>query len=88
MEHRQGAGHLAAILTIVIWGTTFIFTKILLKEFEPVEILLFRFVLGFVILLLVYPGRMKGTDPGGRSSFLRRQDCAASVCIISWKISL
>lgn len=75
VEHKQAAGHLAAMFTIVIWGTTFIFTKILLEEFEPVEILLFRFVLGFVILLLVYPGRMKGTD--------RRQEfifAAAGLC--------
>lgn len=35
MEHKQAAGHLAALLTIVIWGTTFISTKILLADFQP-----------------------------------------------------
>ena len=62
MERRQGAGHLAAIFTVVVWGITFISTKILLADFEPVEILLLRFVLGFGALLLVYPHRMQGTD--------------------------
>lgn len=48
-------GHLIAFLTILIWGTTFISTKILLADFSPVEILFVRFVLGFVILLAIYP---------------------------------
>ena len=75
MERRQGAGHLAAIFTVVVWGITFISTKILLADFEPVEILLLRFVLGFGALLLVYPHRMQGTD--------RRQEltfAAAGLC--------
>jgi drug/metabolite transporter (DMT)-like permease len=39
MEHENTTGHLAALLTIIIWGTTFISTKILLVDFQPVEIL-------------------------------------------------
>lgn len=48
-------GHLAALLTIIIWGTTFISTKILLVDFQPVEILFFRFVMGFLVLLMIAP---------------------------------
>ena len=51
MEHKKTGGHLAALLTIMIWGTTFISTKILLADFQPVEILFFRFIMGFLILL-------------------------------------
>ena len=36
-------GHLAAFLTIFIWGTTFISTKVLLKSFGPIEILFYPF---------------------------------------------
>ena len=50
---------MAAALTILIWGTTFISTKILLEAFQPVEILFFRFVLGFLALMLIYPRRLK-----------------------------
>ena len=68
MGSRRSAGHLAALFTIIIWGTTFISTKILLTDFKPVEILFFRFVMGFAALLLVCPHRMKGVG--------RRQELA------------
>lgn len=56
MKNRNGAGHLAALFTIVVWGTTFISTKVLLKDFQPVEILIIRFVIGYLLLLAVKPG--------------------------------
>ncbi len=59
MESKKTAGHLAALLTIVIWGTTFISTKILLTDFQPVEILFFRFVMGFLVLWAAFPRRLK-----------------------------
>ena len=59
MGNKKTLGHFAALLTIVIWGTTFISTKILLVAFKPVEILFFRFVLGFVVLLALSPKRLK-----------------------------
>lgn len=62
MENKSAIGHLSALLTIIIWGTTFISTKILLVDFQPVEILFFRFVMGLLALLLVYPHRLKRTD--------------------------
>ena len=52
MGNRRIAGHLAAVFTILIWGTTFISTKVLLEDFMPVEILFFRFVMGFAALFL------------------------------------
>ena len=58
MEHKKTAGHLAALLTIVVWGTTFISTKVLLVNFQPVEILFFRFVMGFLALLIAQPHRL------------------------------
>jgi len=60
MEHKNTAGHLAALLTIIIWGTTFISTKVLLVDFQPVEILFFRFIMGLLVLLVIYPHRLKG----------------------------
>ena len=43
--NKMTMGHIAALITIVIWGTTFISTKILLTDFTPIEILFFRFLL-------------------------------------------
>lgn len=51
-------GHCAAILTIAIWGTTFISTKVLLAYMLPITILVCRFVLGFIALTLVRPKRL------------------------------
>ncbi len=50
---------MAAVFTILIWGTTFISTKVLLEDFMPVEILFFRFVMGFAALFLACPHRLK-----------------------------
>ena len=58
-EKSTITGHLTALVTILIWGLTFISTKILLEEFSPTEILFFRFILGYIALLAVYPHRMK-----------------------------
>ncbi|MEK5499730.1 DMT family transporter [Bacillus sp. FSL M8-0168] len=56
MNHRrETAGHLAAVLTILIWGTTFVSTKVLLEDFSPMEILFYRFLLGLIVLLIVHP---------------------------------
>lgn len=62
MNDKNTAGHLAGIMTIIIWGTTFVSTKILLQDFAPIEILFFRFMLGLLALLIIYPHRMKITD--------------------------
>lgn len=51
-------GHFAALFTILIWGLTFISTKILLVDFKPVEILIIRFVLGFAALWFICPKRL------------------------------
>lgn len=58
MKGTQTAGHLLALLTIGIWGTTFISTKLLLEGLEPVEILFVRFLLGYAALLLVCPRKL------------------------------
>lgn len=48
-------GYLMASFTILIWATTFIFTKNLLQELTPYEILFYRFCLAFIILCIIFP---------------------------------
>ena len=67
MENKSG--HLCALVTILIWGTTFISTKVLLLSFKPVEILFFRFLLGLLILLAVYPHRLLISDKKQERTF-------------------
>lgn len=46
--------HFLAVLTVVIWGTTFVSTKILINSgLSPVEIFLYRFVLAYVCILFI-----------------------------------
>ncbi len=59
MDKKTTTGHITALITIVIWGTTFISTKILLADFTPIEILFFRFLLGLFVLIIVYPKRLR-----------------------------
>lgn len=48
METRSTMAHGVALATILVWGTTFIATKILLSSFTPIEILIIRFVMGYL----------------------------------------
>ncbi len=59
MSRAGLTGHAAALLTIFLWGTTFISTKVLLTGLRPVEVLFLRFALGFVALCLLYPRRLR-----------------------------
>ncbi|WP_418462653.1 DMT family transporter [Frisingicoccus sp.] len=73
--NKNTTGHIAALITIVIWGTTFISTKILLVDFTPIEILFFRFLLGLLVLIIVYPKRLKLKDRKQELTF-----AAAGLC--------
>lgn len=88
MEHNNTAGHLSALLTIIIWGTTFISTKILLVDFQPVEILFFRFVMGLIVLLAVYPHRMKGTTRRQEITFVAAGLCGICLYYLLENIAL
>lgn len=57
-QEREWIGHLIALSTVGVWGTTFIATKVLLTHFTAVEILLIRFVLGLCALTIACPKRM------------------------------
>ena len=51
--------HGIAILTVIIWGTTFVSTKILINTgLSPVEILLYRFVLAYFCILMIAHRRL------------------------------
>lgn len=79
MENKYALGHLFASVTILIWGNTFISTKILLVDFQPIEILFFRFVIGLLALLIIYPRRLRNTTPQQELTFLAAGLCG--VCL-------
>lgn len=75
MNDKKAAGHPAALITIIIWGTTFISTKLLLESFKPAEILFLRFVIGFLALIAVCPKRLPKTTGRQELTF-----AAAGLC--------
>lgn len=52
-------GHLMALFTIVVWGTTFLSTSVLLRDFSPIEILALRMLLGVAALYVARPKRLR-----------------------------
>ena len=87
MQQRT-TGHLAAIVTVFVWGTTFISTKILLEGFQPVEILFFRFVLGFMTLLIARPRRLRLTDKKQEIYYALAGICGVSLYFLLENIAL
>ena len=61
-DSKKLPGHLAALFCTLVWGTTFISTKVLLRDFNPIEILFFRFALGFAALWLACPHALRLTE--------------------------
>ncbi|CAM2845908.1 DMT family transporter [Paenibacillus taichungensis] len=87
-QNQISTGHLLALLTILIWGTTFISTKVLLIEFTPVEILFFRFVIGYVVLFLIYPRLMRITSIREEMLFIGAGLCGVTLYFLIENIAL
>lgn len=88
MEHKNTLGHLAALLTIIIWGTTFISTKILLADFKPMEILVYRFIIGFLILWTACPRRLKVKQRKQELTFAAAGLCGITLYYLLENIAL
>lgn len=70
MKNQLALGHVLALIVSMVWGTTYISTKVLLTAFHPVEILVFRFFLAWVILFLCSPKPLLPTSLRGELPFL------------------
>lgn len=82
MDKKATTGHITALVTIMIWGTTFISTKILLADFTPIEILFFRFLLGLLVLIIIYLKSLKIKDKKQELTFAAAGLCG--ICLISF----
>jgi drug/metabolite transporter (DMT)-like permease len=59
MEKRKFIFHLEAILTSVIWGTTFVSTKVLIEHgLTPEIIMLCRFLLAYIFIWFISPHKL------------------------------
>jgi len=87
-EVNSVKGHGAALITILIWGTTFVSTKILLADFKPVEILFYRFSIGLIVLSLIYPRRLKGISKKQELMFMTAGLCGITLYFLLQNIAL
>lgn len=55
MQLKTPTAYALAIVTVIVWSTTFVSTKVLLGRFTPVEILFYRFFLAWLALLVAHP---------------------------------
>lgn len=55
--NRSLMGHLCALFCAVVWGTTFLVSKLLLETYTPVQIMLLRFALAYGMLWIICPKR-------------------------------
>lgn len=86
--NSQKYGHILALVTIFIWGTTFISTKILLVAFQPIEILFLRFTIGLLALFIVYPHRFCGTTKQQEITFALAGLCGICLYYLIENIAL
>ena len=81
-------GHTIALITVVIWGVTFVSTKMLLEDFTPLEILVFRFSIGFAALSLLYPHFSKNRDTRLELMFAGAGLCGVTMYFLFENIAL
>lgn len=81
-------GHIEALVTILIWGTTFISTKVLLNNFSPIEILFFRFIIGYLALWLVCPHKLKSNNKKEELYFASAGLCGITLYYLCENVAL
>jgi len=81
-------GHISAIITIFIWGTAFISTRVLLADFMPIEIIFYRFGIGLFVLMLAYPHRLKVKSKKEELMFAAAGLCGVSLYFLFENIAL
>ncbi len=57
-SETQVAGYILAVISVFLWGITFVCTKSLLNDFSAFEILFFRFIVAYLGLWAIRPKRL------------------------------
>ena len=86
--NQQTIGHLIALFTVSIWGTTFIATKILLESFSPIEILFIRFFVGFLCLSVACPHLLRLKNKKQEIYFMLAGICGVTLYFLFENIAL
>ncbi len=75
--------HIITILTVVIWGTTFVSTKVLIGYgLSPIEILFYRFLLAYICIWFVCPRTLFAKNIKDELLFVGTGLCAGSLYFV------
>ena len=89
MAMQNGSkGHIAAFITVIIWGITYVSTKSLLEYFTPIEILFIRFVIGYAALWLICPHIMHVSNKKHHWYFAAAGLCGVTLYYLFENIAL
>lgn len=55
MLKTQQRGHLMALICVFVWGSTFVASKDLMAFLTPLQLMLLRFCLAYIVLWIIYP---------------------------------
>ena len=55
MQKNRYLGHIFTFITVTIWSVAFVSNKALLAYISPIENMILRFLIAYILLLLIYP---------------------------------
>lgn len=81
--------HILAIITIIIWGVTFVSTKVLINHgLGPVEIFILRFGIAYVCALVISHNKLWAASPGDELMMVTAGITGGSLYFISENTAL
>lgn len=87
--HSHYRYHFLAILTVIIWGTTFVSTKILIGHgLTPGEILLYRFLLAYIGIWFICPRKVFAQNWKDELFFVGAGLCGGSLYFMAENTAL
>lgn len=81
--------HAGALITVTAWGVSFVSTKVLLENnLGPAEIYIYRFILAYLMLLIVCHKRLWSNSLRDEFLFMACGLCAGSIYFIAENMAL
>lgn len=81
--------HIIAILTVSIWGVTFVCTKVLINHgLSPTEIFLYRFLIAYLCIIPIAPKRLWAANAREEAAMMACGLCGGSLYFIAENTAL
>ena len=88
-KHSSIFAHIGALITVTAWGVSFISTKVLLNNgLGPAEIYIYRFILAYLLILIVCHNRLWANSLRDEFLFMVCGLCAGSIYFIAENMAL